>query len=78
VDTLRRIKQDNKTSYNKRVKTVDAKIFEDINNKQAITRSLGYIISIFLFLLGFIMVAFRDDKRSLHDMLAGTFVIYEE
>jgi len=59
------------------IKVVDAKSFEDIDNKQAITRSLGYIPSTFLFLLGFIMVAFRKDKRSLHDILARTAVIYE-
>jgi uncharacterized RDD family membrane protein YckC len=27
--------------------------------------------------MGFIMVAFRDDKRGLHDLLAGTVVIYD-
>ena len=61
-----------------RVKIVDAKSFQDIDNKQAITRSLGYIASTFAFLIGFLMVAFRRDKRSLHDLLAGTCVIYEE
>ena len=59
------------------IKIVDAKTFQDINNKQAITRSLGYIPSTFLFGIGFLMVAFRKDKRSLHDMLADTCVIYE-
>ena len=59
------------------IKIVDAKNFEDITNKQAITRSLGYIPSTFLFMLGFIMVAFRSDKCSLHDLLAGTCVIHE-
>ena len=59
------------------IKIVDAKTFEDIDNKQAITRSLGYIPSTFLLGLGFLMVAFRADKRSLHDLLAGTSVIYE-
>lgn len=57
---------------------VDAKTFEDIDNKQAITRSLGYIISTFVLLIGFFMVAFRKDKRGLHDLLAGTSVIYSE
>ncbi len=59
------------------IKIVDAKTFEDINNKQAITRSLGYIASTFAFLIGFIMVAFRKDKRGLHDLLASTAVIYD-
>lgn len=59
-----------------RIKIVDASSFEDINNKQAITRSFGYIVSIFFLLIGFIMVGFRKDKRGLHDLLAGTCVIY--
>ncbi len=60
------------------IKIVDAKTFKDIDNKQAITRSLGYIPSTFLLGIGFFMVAFRKDKRSLHDLLAGTSVIYED
>ncbi|MDF1882809.1 RDD family protein [Sulfurimonas sp. SAG-AH-194-C21] len=60
------------------IKIVDAKNFQDIDNRQAITRSFGYIASTFSFLIGFIMVAIRDDKRGLHDLLAGTVVIYED
>lgn len=60
------------------VKIVDAKTFEDIDNKQALARSLGYIASTLVLLLGFIMVAFRDDKRGLHDLLAGTAVIHDK
>jgi len=60
------------------IKIVDAKTFEDIDNKQALTRSFGYIASTFALLIGFIMVAFRKDKKGLHDLLAGTAVIYDE
>ncbi len=60
------------------IKIVDAKTFEDITNKQAITRSLGYIPSTLLLGIGFFMIAFRKDKRALHDLLAGTAVIYNE
>ena len=59
------------------IKIVDFKTLEDIDNKQAITRSFGYIVSTLLFLIGFIMVAFREDKRGLHDLLASTAVIYD-
>jgi len=59
------------------IKIVDAKTYEDIDNKQALTRSFGYIASTFAFLIGFIMVAFKKDKRGLHDILAGTAVIYD-
>ena len=60
------------------IKIVDAKTFKDITNTQALTRSFGYLASTFSFLLGFIMVAFRKDKRALHDILAGTIVVYED
>ncbi len=61
-----------------KIKIVDAKTFGSITNVQAITRSLGYIVSILPFLFGFFMIAFRKDKRALHDLLAGTVVIYDE
>ena len=60
------------------IKIVDANTLENVNNKQAITRSLGYIVSTMVLLIGFFMVAFRKDKRGLHDLLAGTVVIYDE
>jgi len=59
------------------IKIVDAKTFQEIDNKQAVTRSFGYILSTFTFLIGFFMVIFRADKRSLHDLLAQTAVIYD-
>ena len=60
------------------IKIVDAKTFRGIDNKQAITRSFGYLVSTFTFLIGFLMVLFREDKRGLHDLLAGTAVIYDD
>ena len=60
------------------IKIVDASTLGEINNKQALTRSLGYIASTLILLIGFFMVAFRSDKRGLHDLLAGTVVIYDE
>jgi len=60
------------------IKVVDAKTFDDIDNKQAITRSFGYIVSTLLLLVGFFMVAFREDKRALHDLLANSAVIYSD
>jgi len=60
------------------IKIVDAKTLQDIDNKQAVTRSFGYIASTFAFLIGFIMVGLRSDKRGLHDLLAGTVVVYDE
>lgn len=60
------------------IKIVDAKTMKDISNKQAITRSLGYIPSTLLFGLGFLMIIFTKKKQSLHDILANTVVIYTQ
>jgi len=60
------------------IKIVDAKEYTEITNKQALTRALGYLASMFPFMIGFAMIGFRKDKRGLHDLLAGTIVIYDE
>lgn len=60
------------------IKIVDAKTFQAISNKQAIIRSLGYVLSTLPLLFGFLMAALRSDKRTLHDLVAGTAVIYDE
>lgn len=58
------------------IHVVDAKTLQEINNKQAIIRYIGYIISTIPLAIGFIMVGFRKDRRALHDLLAETVVIY--
>jgi uncharacterized RDD family membrane protein YckC len=60
------------------IKIVDAKTLQDISNIQAITRSIGYIASSLIIGIGFLMIAFRKDKRALHDLLADTLVIYDK
>src|SRR5262245_7575853 len=42
----------------------------------ALIRSLGTILSDCICYTGYLFVAFRDDKRALHDLLAGTRVVY--
>ena len=42
----------------------------------AFVRSLGTIVSDMIFYAGYLFVAFRDDKRALHDLLAGTRVVF--
>ena len=61
-----------------KIKVVDSEIFGKITNTQAITRSFGYIPATLFFGIGILMVAFRKDKRGLHDLLAGTAVIHDE
>ena len=58
------------------ITVVDAKDFGEITNAQALIRTIGYIASTLMLLAGFLMVAFREDKRALHDLMAGTAVIY--
>lgn len=41
----------------------------------AIIRYIGYTVSGFILLVGFIMAAFDDEKRALHDRLANTRVV---
>ncbi len=60
------------------IKIVDATTFGAISNKQAIIRSLGYVLSTLPLLFGFFMAVLRKDKRTLHDLVAGTAVIYDE
>jgi len=38
---------------------------------------LGYTVSALLLGLGFVLVAFQKDKRGLHDLIAGTCVVYD-
>jgi hypothetical protein len=40
----------------------------------ALLRYVGYYLSFFTFMLGFIMAGLRRDKRALHDLLAGSRV----
>jgi len=42
---------------------------------RAVGRYFAKIISAFILLIGFIMVAFTEKKQGLHDMLAGTLVL---
>ena len=43
---------------------------------RALGRTLGKVLSSIILTIGFIMAAFTDRKRALHDMLAGTLVSY--
>jgi len=48
-----------------------------ITGGTATVRYLGYIISAIVLYIGFLMVGFSDKKRGLHDMIAGTLVVYK-
>jgi len=42
---------------------------------RATGRHFGKIISTFIFLIGYLMVAFTSRKQALHDMMAGCLVV---
>ncbi|MDH5475211.1 MAG: RDD family protein [Cyclobacteriaceae bacterium] len=48
---------------------------ERLDFTKAMIRSLGKIISSFIFMIGYIMAAFTEKKQALHDMIAGTYVV---
>ncbi len=42
---------------------------------RAFGRELAKFLSVIILFVGFLMIAFRSDKRGLHDLIAGTVVI---
>jgi uncharacterized RDD family membrane protein YckC len=48
---------------------------EEMTYGRACLRSLCWIISLLLFSVGFLMIAFTRQKQGLHDVLAGTYVV---
>lgn len=46
--------------------------------KSAVRCLIGYTISTLILFLGYLMIAFRKDKRGLHDLIAKTCVIYDK
>ncbi|OQX59969.1 MAG: transporter [Helicobacteraceae bacterium 4484_230] len=59
------------------IHVVDYKTGAEISNAQAVVRYIGYIASSIILMIGFLMIAFRRDKRALHDLMAGTAVVYK-
>jgi uncharacterized RDD family membrane protein YckC len=49
---------------------------EKLSFANAAGRYLGKILSAFILLIGYIMVAFDEKKQGLHDKLANTYVFY--
>jgi uncharacterized RDD family membrane protein YckC len=57
------------------LRIVDATTHAPLSKLQAIIRYLGYYVSIFGLMLGFLWIAFDPRKQGWHDKLAGTVVI---
>lgn len=51
---------------------------ERIGIGRSIARFFAYFISSIIFMNGYIMAAFTEDKKALHDIICGTRVVYKE
>ena len=43
---------------------------------RALARALGQAVSVAVFSLGWLWIAFSREKQGLHDLIAGTYVVY--
>jgi len=48
----------------------------DATARQAVVRTLAFPLSFLVFGLGFVGIVLQRDRRALHDLIAGTVVIY--
>lgn len=60
------------------IKVVDSITGKNISTNQSIIRFITYGVSVAPLFLGFVMAAFNNRKRTLHDRLADTVVILDE
>jgi len=58
-----------------RCSIVDARSLGKASNSQNVIRYIGYFVSMFVFFLGFLWIAFDKRKQGWHDKIAGTVVI---
>jgi len=61
-----------------RTLVVDAKTFKRASIFKLTVRFIGYLISALPLFLGFFVGLLRKDNRTLHDLISGTAVIYED
>lgn len=65
-----------KRLLNLKIYTIEGK--SPIGWQVAFLRLLGYFLSGLILCIGFLMIAFRSDKRGLHDLIAKTVVVKEK
>jgi uncharacterized RDD family membrane protein YckC len=56
-----------------RVVRVDGR---ELGTRRAVVRVLALPLSFLLFCFGFVLIALRGDRRALHDLIAGSAVVY--
>ena len=61
------------------IRIISSPDHQTLSYKKSVVRYLiGYTVSTLILFLGFLMIAFREDKRGLHDLIAKTYVIYDK
>lgn len=61
------------------LRVVDANTGQNISFGRAGVRdTFGKIVSTITLLVGYLMIAFRDDKKGLHDLMSSTQVMHKE
>lgn len=60
------------------LKLIKEKTGEVLTMKDAYWRSMGYLMSSWTYMIGFILPLFREDKLALHDLLCGTRVVQQD
>jgi uncharacterized RDD family membrane protein YckC len=58
------------------IRVADQTTFQSIGPGKAALRFIGYIVSSFCCLIGFIWAAFDSHKQGWHDKIGGTVVVY--
>jgi uncharacterized RDD family membrane protein YckC len=48
----------------------------DLDTRRAVVRVLAFPLSFLLFGFGFLLILLKRDRRALHDLVAGTAVVY--
>jgi uncharacterized RDD family membrane protein YckC len=48
----------------------------DLERRHAVIRVLALPLSFLLFCFGFLLIVLRRDRRALHDLIAGTAIVY--
>lgn len=61
--------------YLLRLRVVQASGLGPIKMRQSVVRGIAYLLSYLPLATGYLMAAFNPEKRTLHDLVAGTLVI---
>jgi uncharacterized RDD family membrane protein YckC len=60
------------------LRVIDAVTADGISFSRGLLRVLGMFVSALVLGVGFVMVAFTQRKRGLHDIIAGTYIVQGE